>query len=343
MKILVTGAAGFIGFHLCKELINSNFQVIGIDNLNEYYEKSLKIDRLKILKQIAKSSSLWEFHKIDLANMRDLNELCEQNKPQIIINLAAQAGVRYSLEKPQEYIKSNLVGFGNVLECCKRYNVNHLIYASSSSVYGGNKKLPFSELDGVNHPVSIYAATKRANELMAHTYSHLYNLPTTGLRFFTVYGPWGRPDMAYFIFISSIIKGQPIKIFNNGEMRRDFTYIDDVIDGIMKIIKKKPSRDIDFDFNKPNPATSFSPYRIFNIGNASPIKLMQFIDEIESSLGKKAEKIFLPIQPGDVEETAADISSLNKWTGFKPKTTLKEGIKEFTKWYQSYYKENQKV
>ena len=340
MKILVTGAAGFIGFHLCKKLINSNFQVIGIDNLNEYYEKSLKIDRLNILEDSKKSSNSWKFYKVDLSNMSDLDELCEQNKPELIINLAAQAGVRFSIEKPEEYIKSNLVGFGNILECCKRHNVKHLIYASSSSVYGGNKKLPFSEADGVNHPVSIYAATKRANELMAHTYSYLYNLPTTGLRFFTVYGPWGRPDMAYFIFISSIIKGKPIKIFNNGEMRRDFTYIDDVIDGIMDIIKKKPTRDPNFDLKNPDPSTSFSPYRIFNIGNSSPIKLMHFVDEIESALGKKAEKIFLPIQPGDVEETAADISSLNKWTGFKPKISLKEGIREFTKWYQSYYKEN---
>ena len=337
MKILVTGAAGFIGFHLCKKLINSNFQVIGIDNLNEYYEKSLKIDRLNILEDTKKFSNLWRFYKVDLSNMSDLDELCEKNKPEIIINLAAQAGVRYSLERPEEYIKSNLVGFGNILECCKKHNIGHLIYASSSSVYGGNKKLPFSEVDGVNHPVSIYAATKRANELMAHTYSHLYNLPTTGLRFFTVYGPWGRPDMAYFIFISSIIKGEPIKIFNNGEMRRDFTYIDDVIDGIMNIINKKPNRDPNFDFKNPNPATSFSPYRIFNIGNASPIKLMQFVDEIESALGKKAKKIFLPIQPGDVEETAADISALNKWTGFKPKTSLKEGIRKFAEWYRRYY------
>ncbi len=340
MKILVTGAAGFIGFHLCKKLlINPNYEILGIDNLNDYYDVNLKKERLKKIDEINNySKQSWEFHKLELEDNKSLKELFDKYNPEVVINLAAQAGVRYSLEHPEKYIKSNIEGFGNLLECCKKQKVKHLIYASSSSVYGGNKNLPFSEINEANHPVSIYAATKRSNELMAHSYSHLYNLPTTGLRFFTVYGPWGRPDMAYFIFTSSIIKGIPIKIFNNGKMRRDFTYIDDVISGIMNLIHKPPSKETHFDISSLNSSNSWAPYKIFNIGNSHPTKLMKFIEEIEEALGKKAEKIFMPIQPGDVEETEANIDLLQNWTDFQPKTTLKEGIKNFVDWYIKYYR-----
>ncbi len=334
---MVTGAAGFIGFHICRKLINSNFKVLGIDNLNDYYEKKLKNDRLNLLNQLENAHTYWEFKNINLEKDKELQNLFHLYKPEIVLNLAAQAGVRYSLEKPSKYIQSNIVGFGNLLECCKNNKIKHLIYASSSSVYGGNKKLPFSESNGANHPVSIYAATKRSNELMAHSYSHLYNLPTTGLRFFTVYGPWGRPDMAYFIFTSSIINGIPIKIFNNGNMKRDFTYIDDVVDAIIKLIDKTPSKDSNFNFAIPDPSRSWAPFRIFNIGNSNTIKLMTFIEEIENALGKKAEKIFMPIQPGDVEETEAKVDELYNWIEFAPKTSLKKGIQKFVNWYKNYY------
>ena len=337
MKILITGASGFIGFHLCRKLLNSNYEVLGIDNMNNYYEKSLKEERLKIIKNLKNSLTHWEFKNISLEQNHLLEELFNSFKPEVVINLAAQAGVRYSLEQPNKYIQSNIVGFGNLLECCRRNKIKHLIYASSSSVYGGNKEFPFRESNGVNHPVSLYAATKRSNELMAHTYSHLYDLPTTGLRFFTVYGPWGRPDMAYFIFTKSIINDIPIKIFNNGEMKRDFTYIDDVVDAITKLIEKVPSKDFNFNFANPNPSTSWAPFKIFNLGNSSPVKLMTFIEEIEKALEKKATKIFMPIQPGDVERTEANIDYLYAWIGFRPKTSLKEGIKKFVNWYKSYY------
>ena len=337
MRILVTGAAGFIGFHLCRKLVKANNNVLGIDNLNSYYETKLKYDRLNKINLLKNSNTNWQFHNATLENEKILKDLFNNYKPEVVINLAAQAGVRYSLDNPMEYIKSNIMGFGNLLECCKDNNIKHLIYASSSSVYGGNKDLPFSESNGVNHPVSIYAATKRSNELMAHTYSHLHNLPTTGLRFFTVYGPWGRPDMAYYIFTESIIKGIPIKIFNNGNMKRDFTYIDDVVDAIIKLIGKIPSKESNFNFSNPNPSNSWAPFKIFNIGNSEPIKLMTFIKEIEHALDKKAVKIFMPIQPGDIEGTEANIDSLYKWIGFTPKTELKEGIKKFVNWYKDYY------
>ena len=337
MRILVTGAAGFIGFHLCKELIDSKYEVLGIDNLNTYYETKLKYDRLNKINLLKNSNTNWQFHNATLEDENILKELFNTYKPEVVINLAAQAGVRYSLENPSQYIKSNILGFGNVLECCKDNNIKHLIYASSSSVYGGNKNLPFSETNGVNHPVSIYAATKRSNELMAHTYSHLYNLPTTGLRFFTVYGPWGRPDMAYYIFTESIVKGIPIKIFNDGKMNRDFTYIDDVVYAITKLINKVPSEDCNYNFSSQNPSNSWAPFKIFNIGNSTPVKLMTFIKEIESALDKKAVKIFMPIQPGDIEGTEANTDSLYKWIGFTPKTELKEGIKKFVNWYRDYY------
>jgi len=337
VKILVTGAAGFIGFHLCRKLIDSRYQVIGMDNLNDYYETKLKDSRIKILNKLRNSETNWKFYNTTLENDKELKELFDAHEPEIVINLAAQAGVRYSLEKPNKYIQSNIVGFGNLLECCKNNKIKNLIYASSSSVYGGNKDLPFRESNGANHPVSIYAATKRSNELMAHSYSHLYNLPTIGLRFFTVYGPWGRPDMAYFIFTKSILEGTPIKIFNNGDMKRAFTYIDDVVDAIIKLIEKPPSKDPNFNFKSSNPSVSWAPFKIFNIGNSSTVKLMTFIEEIENALNQKAEKIFMPIQPGDVEGTEANIDYLNSWIGFTPKTSLKEGIKKFVNWYKNYY------
>tara|TARA_A100001011_G_C14314909_1_gene847492 strand:+ start:3053 stop:4072 length:1020 start_codon:yes stop_codon:yes gene_type:complete len=337
LKILVTGAAGFIGFHLSRNLIDSGYEVFGIDNINDYYDTKLKIDRLEILKRLKNSQKNWKFQKVNIEEETVLKEIFDLCKPEVVVNLAAQAGVRFSLEEPSKYIKSNIVGFGNLLECCKNHNVKHLIYASSSSVYGGNKILPFYEKVGANHPVSLYAATKRSNELMAHSYSHLFKLPTTGLRFFTVYGPWGRPDMAYYIFTSAIYKGIPIKIFNNGIMKRDFTYIDDVIEGIMQLIKKAPTKDNNFNYKNPNPASSWAPFKIFNIGNSSNIKLMSFIEEIEKALGMKAEKIFMPLQPGDVEETESNIDYLNNWTGFSPKTSLNQGIKTFVEWFKKYH------
>ena len=336
MRVLVTGAAGFIGFHLSRELLKLGYFVIGIDNLNDYYDTKLKKDRLDILKGLENSNKNWKFHKINIEEEESLIEVFQLYKPEIVVNLAAQAGVRFSLEQPNKYIQSNIVGFGNILECCKKYQIKHLIYASSSSVYGGNKKLPFFEHAGADHPVSIYAATKRSNELMAHSYSHLFELPTTGLRFFTVYGPWGRPDMAYYIFTSAIAKGEPIKIFNNGNMRRDFTYIDDVIEGIIQLIHKSPLKNSSFNYQNPNPAESWSPFKIFNIGNSSPVKLMEFIEEIENALEKKAEKIFMPIQPGDVQETESNIDSLNNWSGFSPKTSIRQGIKTFVEWFKEY-------
>ena len=336
--ILITGVAGFIGFHLSNRMLSEGHKILGIDNLNNYYDVNLKKERLKLLKETSKGSDLFKFIKCDLKDSKKLNDIFKKNKPKIVINLAAQAGVRYSIENPKSYIDSNLVGFGNILECCRAHEIEHLIFASSSSVYGGNKSLPFKEDDGVNHPVSLYAATKRSNELMAHTYSHLYKLPTTGLRFFTVYGPWGRPDMGYFIFTSKILKGETIKIFNNGDMMRDFTYVDDVVDGIKSLIYKIPSTNNNYDLNMPKPSESWAPFRIFNLGNSSPIKLMSFIETIEDTLGLKAKKEFLPMQMGDVEATYADMKLLDNWINFKPKTNIKKGISEFTRWYLKYYK-----
>ena len=337
MKILITGASGFIGFHLCRKLLNSNYEVLGIDNMNNYYEKSLKEERLKIIKNLKNSLTHWEFKNISLEQNHLLEELFNSFKPEVVINLAAQAGVRYSLEQPNKYIQSNIVGFGNLLECCRRNKIKHLIYASSSSVYGGNKEFPFRESNGVNHPVSLYAATKRSNELMAHTYSHLYDLPTTGLRFFTVYGPWGRPDMAPMIFTRSILKKEPLKIFNNGDMARDFTYIDDAIEMVFRLLKKPAVANKKFNFQEPDPATSWCPHMIFNIGNGKKILLMEFINLLEKELNLKSIKVFQKMQQGDVRITNADNKSIKKWIDYEPQTEISKGIKKFIKWYRDYY------
>ena len=347
--ILVTGNAGFIGFHLTKKLLELGIPVIGIDNLNNYYDPELKKARLENLIKTSKQFSVpFEFHKVDLENKIRLENIFtgkesiysyfKKNPPKKIVNLAAQAGVRYSLENPDAYIQSNLVGFLNILECAKKFNINHLVYASSSSVYGGNKNFPFSERHSVDHPVSLYAASKKANELMAHTYSHLFNLPTTGLRFFTVYGPWGRPDMALFLFTKAIIEGRSIKVFNNGNMTRDFTYIDDIISSLIKVIKKNARSDDEFNSKQPTPHTSWAPYRVFNIGNSKPIKLMNYIKAIENELGLKAKKIMMPMQPGDVESTISDTQVLERWIGFKPNTSIEKGIANFVNWYKEFYK-----
>ena len=336
-KILITGLAGFIGFHLCKKLIENGYEVLGVDNLNSYYEVSLKNDRLRNLSQ-HKNSNSYKFFKGDIADASFVNMIFDKFKPEVVINMAAQAGVRYSLENPNSYIKSNILGFSNIIESCKKNNVKHLIYASSSSVYGGNKNLPFFENDGVNHPVSLYAATKRSNELIAHSYSHIYGLPTTGLRLFTVYGPWGRPDMGYFIFTSKILRGETIKIFNNGIMMRDFTYIDDVVESITKLVEKTPHENPNFDYKNPSCSSSWAPFKIFNVGNSSPTNLMDFISNIEEILGITAKKELLPMQPGDVEATSANIKLLNEWIGFKANTNLKQGLRRFINWYLSYYK-----
>ncbi len=337
-NILVTGSAGFIGFHLCKNLIENGFFVIGIDNLNSYYDVNLKLSRINELENISIINNNFKFIKCDLVDEKNIDLIFNQYNPFTVINLAAQAGVRYSLKNPRSYLDSNIIGFGNILESCRRYYVNHLIFASSSSVYGMNKKIPFCESDQVAHPVSIYAASKRANELMAHSYSHLFNIPITGLRFFTVYGPWGRPDMSYFKFASRIIKGEPIQVFNNGEMMRDFTYIDDVIKSLIKLIKKTPSTNKNFSFSEIDPSSSWAPYRIFNVGNSSPTNLLKFIEIIEFYLGIKAKREYLPMQPGDVKETYANIESLNNWIGYKPFTNIEIGTKKFIDWYMSYYK-----
>jgi UDP-glucuronate 4-epimerase len=330
MNILVTGAAGFIGFHLSKRLLAENFHVIGVDNLNDYYDVRLKNERLKQLEDYG----MFSFYKVDLADSEGLNEIFESHSIPIVINLAAQAGVRYSLTHPHSYVHSNLVGFVNILEACRHYQVEHLLYASSSSVYGANTKTPFSTQDSVDHPVSIYAATKKANELMAHTYSHLFNIPTTGLRFFTVYGPWGRPDMAYYSFTKDIIEGNPIKVYNNGDMRRDFTYIDDIVEGIVKLLDHPPESNPNTDLD---PSTSHAPYKIYNIGNNSPVRLMDFIQTLENLIGKKAKIEFLPMQPGDVKETYADITDLQKAAGFSPATPLEIGLSQFVDWYKKYH------
>ena len=334
MKILVTGAVGFIGFHLSKLLIDKHYHIIGIDNMNDYYDKKLKDDRLTILSKYDN----FVFHKIDLNDKQLLNNIFKEYKPNYVINLAAQAGVRYSIENPYAYVDSNLIGFMNILEACRNYPVKHLIYASSSSVYGGNKVAPFSTNHNVDHPVSLYAATKKSNELMAHTYSHLYEIPTTGLRFFTVYGPWGRPDMAYFSFTKNILEGKPIKVFNHGNMERDFTYIDDIVEGIYKLIDRPPIGKKDWDESKDDLSTSFAPYKIYNIGNNQPIKLMRFINALEDALGKEAEKIYMDMQPGDVLRTYADVSDLERDIGFKPSTSIEDGLKKFVEWYKDYYK-----
>ena len=338
-KILVTGAAGFIGAALVIRLIENGEDVIGLDDLNSYYDPKLKESRLKEIQKISdQSSGKWKFYKSSLENEFVLKDIFNIHCPKIIINLAAQAGVRYSIENPSAYIQSNLVGFLNLLEQCRHNSIENLIFASSSSVYGGNKKLPFSELQSVDHPISLYASTKKANELMAHSYSHLYNIPCTGLRFFTVYGPWGRPDMAPMIFAKSILNRKPINVFNFGKMKRDFTYIDDIVEGIYRCCYKPAYVDNFFDHLNPSQSTSFAPYRIFNIGNSNPIELLRFIEILEDELGVKAIKNFLPIQPGDVEVTSANTDLLDAWIDFNPSTPIETGVKKFAKWFFDYYK-----
>ena len=336
-KILVTGAAGFIGFHICKRLLDENHDIIGFDNLNPYYDPNLKKSRITYLTKNYSENNKWEFIKGNLEDYVLLNSIFLNHKPDIVIHLAAQAGVRYSIENPNAYIQSNLVGFANILEMCRIYRISNFIYASSSSVYGGNKKIPFSENDSVNHPISLYAATKRSNELMAHTYSHLYDIPSTGLRFFTVYGPWGRPDMAPMIFTDSIIKNKPINIFNNGNMERDFTYIDDVTEIIFRLITKPAIANKNFDFKEPCPDSSWCKNKIFNVGNSNKIQLMDFINEIEKVLDMKAKKVFHPMQEGDVQSTFSNSDSIEKWVGFKPATTISEGVRKFILWYKKFY------
>lgn len=334
MKILVTGAAGFIGFHLSRRYLSLGHAVVGLDNINSYYDPGLKLDRLNILRQDPAFTPAVQ----DLSDMDGLNKLFVAHAFDLVVNLAAQAGVRHSLEDPASYVRSNLVGFANLLEACRRHNTGHLVYASSSSVYGLNQKTPFSVSDNVDHPISLYAASKKSNELMAHTYSHLFNLPTTGLRFFTVYGPWGRPDMALFKFTRAILEDKPIDVYNHGRMKRDFTYIDDIVEGVVRVSMKKPEGDPQWNPLRPDPATSPAPYRIFNIGNNNSVELGHFIQVLEKSLGKSARKNMLPMQPGDVAATCADIDSLEQAVGFKPSTRLEDGIAAFVTWYREYYK-----
>lgn len=348
MKILVTGAAGFIGFHLVKRLAEEKYRVIGLDNINDYYSTDLKYDRLTTLgvsKNSITEGELVEstdygnlrFIKTDLENKSVIDELFVEENFDVVINLAAQAGVRYSLKDPYRYIESNITGFLNLLECARHHPLKHLIYASSSSVYGANSNMPFSTSDNVDHPMSLYAASKKSNELMAHTYSNLFNIPATGLRFFTVYGPWGRPDMALFLFTEAMLNDEPIDVFNHGNMERDFTYIDDIVEGIYRLIPKPPTPNPDWSGEDPDPASSFAPYRIFNIGNSSPVKLMDFIEEIEKQLDTEARKNMLPMQPGDVPKTWADVEDLYDYIDFKPQVGIKEGIGNFIDWYKSYY------
>lgn len=339
MRILVTGAAGFIGMHVCQRLLDRGEEVVGIDNLNDYYDVRLKQARLN---QLLRNLS-FTFEKLDIADSKAINSLFSRYMPRRVVHFAAQAGVRYSLINPQAYVQSNLNGFVNILEACRHQKIEHLVYASSSSVYGGNTRLPFSEHDSVDHPLSIYAATKKANELMAHTYSHLFSLPTTGLRFFTVYGPWGRPDMAPFIFTKSILEGLPIDVFNSGNMVRDFTYIDDIVEGVLRVLGKPATPDPTFDATNPDPASSNAPYRLFNIGNSQPIPLMEYIQAIEVATGKAAVLNLLPFQLGDVQATAANISQLDNWVGFRPNTNVKAGMAKFVEWYLNYHAEGRTV
>ena len=334
MRILVTGSSGFIGFHSSLKLLDIGYEVIGLDNQNDYYDVNLKIQRNKILEDFTNFS----FIKGDLEDSQKINSIFKKYKPQRVLHLGAQAGVRYSLTNPHPYITSNIVGFLNILEACRHNKTENLVYASSSSVYGLNRQLPFKEDQNVDHPLSLYAVSKKSNELMAHSYSHLYDLPTTGLRFFTVYGPWGRPDMALFLFTESILKGEMIQLFNEGNMVRDFTYVDDIVRSLVLLLDKVPYPDPEFNMKSPNPATSSSPYRIFNIGNSSPRHLTEYIDALEEALQIKAKKEFLPMQLGDVPETSADTSYLQDWIDFKPGTDIRDGIKNFINWYKDFYK-----
>jgi UDP-glucuronate 4-epimerase len=347
MKYLVTGAAGFIGFHVSKKLLERGDQVVGLDNINDYYDVNFKYARLDncgIRKDAIEYGKLsqsdtypdYRFVRLDLVEKEALMALFEKEKIDVVINLAAQAGVRYSLTNPDAYIQSNIVGFLNILECCRFHPVKHLVYASSSSVYGSNEKMPFSTSDSVDHPVSLYAASKKSNELMAHTYSHLFGIPTTGLRFFTVYGPWGRPDMALFLFTEAILKGEKIQVFNYGNMKRDFTYVDDIVAGIIAVSDRPASPNADFDPNHPDPGSAKAPYKVYNIGNSTPVLLMDYIKAIENGLGKKAEMELLPLQPGDVPASHADVEDLVRDTGYKPNTPVEVGVKAFTDWYTEF-------
>ncbi|MEM2772385.1 MAG: NAD-dependent epimerase [Candidatus Pacearchaeota archaeon] len=334
MKILITGVAGFIGFHLAKRLLEEQQEVVGVDNLNPYYDVNLKLARLKQIENYKN----FKFVKLDLKDTKDVFRLFENEKFEYVLHMAAQAGVRYSLQNPYVYVESNVFATVNILEAIKKFPVKHFVLASTSSVYGANKKIPFSVHDNVDHPVSLYAATKKAAELVSHTYSALYNIPTTVLRFFTVYGPWGRPDMALFIFTKNILEGKPIDVYNYGKMKRDFTYIDDIVEGVVRVMVKIPQPNSNWNAQNPDPATSFAPYKVYNIGSNQPVKLLEFIETLEECLGKKAEKNFLPLQPGDVVETYADVNDLIKDVGFKPSTPIKVGIKNFVEWYKEFYK-----
>lgn len=347
-KILVTGAAGFIGFHVVEQLLKNGNAVVGIDNINDYYDVRLKTDRLKqngIISEpieynqpiLSSTYPNYEFIKLDINDVGNLKKLFSKEKFDVVVNIAAQPGVRYSLVNPYAYAESNLLGFLNVLENCRHFGVKHLVFASSSSVYGLNEKIPYSVKDNVDHPISLYAATKKSNELLAHSYSHLFNIPATGLRFFTVYGEWGRPDMSYFLFAKSILEGKEISVFNEGKMERDFTYIGDIVDGILKVIENSPKAGKNWNGKNPDPSFSRAPYKIYNIGNNKPVNLLDFISEIEKAIGKKAKLKFMPIQPGDVVKTWADISEFKEDFGYEPATTIQEGIPKFVKWFIDYY------
>ena len=334
MRVLITGVAGFLGFHLAKRLLARGDQVLGLDNLNDYYDVTLKEARLAQVK----GQPGFRFYKLDLADREGIPRLFKEHEPEVVVNLAAQAGVRYSLHNPHAYIDSNLLGFTNILEGCRHFGVKHLVFASSSSVYGANTKMPFSVHDNVDHPVSLYGASKKANELWAHTYSHLYGLPATGLRFFTVYGPWGRPDMAYFVFTKAILAGRPINVFNHGKMRRDFTYIDDIVEGMVRVVDRPAEPNRTWSGDQPDPGSSVAPYKLYNIGNNQPVELLRFIEVLEDQLGVKAVKNMLPLQPGDVPATYADVDDLVRDVGFKPGTPIDVGIERFVTWYRSYYR-----
>ena len=333
MSYLVTGAAGFIGYHLCEALLQRGDEVVGLDNLSDYYNVQLKRDRLAQLTDRKRFS----FHKIDLADREAVNSLFGQHRFTVVLNMAAQAGVRYSLENPHAYMQSNLVGFLNLLEACRHSEVGHLVYASSSSVYGANTRMPFSIHDNVDHPISLYAATKKANELIAHSYSHLYRVPTTGLRFFTVYGPWGRPDMAMYLFTEAMLAGRPIDVYNHGRMRRDFTYIDDIVEAVVRTADRPAQPNTGWSGNEPDPATSAAPYRLYNIGNNNPVELMHLVETLEKCLGIEAKKNLVPIQPGDVPATYADVDDLARDIGYKPSTTIEDGVARFVAWHRQYH------
>ncbi|MDW3196213.1 MAG: NAD-dependent epimerase [Cytophagales bacterium] len=333
-SVLVTGAAGFIGFHLCRKLIKEGYAVVGVDSVNDYYDVTLKQARLSLIQ----GDPNFSFRQVNIADQPAINRVFEANSFNYVVNLAAQAGVRYSLENPHAYINANIIGFANILEGCRHYGIKHLLYASSSSVYGANTMMPFSVNQNVDHPISLYAATKKSNELMAHSYASNFGLSVSGLRFFTVYGPWGRPDMALFLFTKAILNDEPIEVFNNGKMQRDFTYIDDIVEGIYRLMINPATPNPDWNSDEPDPSTSFAPYRLYNIGGTSSVQLMSFIEAIEQSIGKKAVISFKPMQLGDVPATFADVSSLEEVTGFKPRTPLKQGVQNFVDWYRSYYK-----